>query len=54
MPFHLMKGTNTLFYYGNIIYNVENTPNDYNNKIDLYLDCDCSFPKWKRVEIVFK
>lgn len=54
MPFHLIKGIKTLYYYGNIFYNIEELPNEYNNKLDLYFNCDCHYPEWKNIERVIK
>lgn len=53
MPLHMFKGTETLLYYNNIEY-VKSVPNAYNNKIDLVIDCDCQFSKWRKIEKVFK
>jgi hypothetical protein len=54
MPYHLMKGLKTLYYYGNIYYSVSTPPKDYNNKLDLFFGCDCEYPKWKNVEKIIK
>lgn len=54
MPYHLMKGLKTLYYYGDIYYSVSTPPKDYNNKLDLFFGCDCEYPKWKNVEKVIK
>lgn len=53
MPLHMFKGTEMLLYYNNIEY-VKSVPNTYNNKIDLVIDCDCQFSKWRKIEKVFK
>lgn len=54
MPFYLMKGLKTLYYSGSIFYNVDVLPNDFDSKVDVYLDCDCQFPKWKNIERIIK
>jgi hypothetical protein len=54
MPFHLFKGSKVLYYSGNILYNVNMPPNDFDSEKDLYISCDCEFPKWKNVERIIK
>lgn len=54
MPFHLFKGSKVLYYSGNILYNVSMLPSDFDSKEDLYISCDCEFPKWKNVEKIIK
>lgn len=49
-----MKGLNVLYYSGKIFFNVDFLPKEFDKNKDLYLDCDCSFPKWKNIEKVIK
>ena len=53
MPIHLFTGNEILCYYNSIKY-VKSIDNEYNNKIDLLIDCDCQFGKWRKIEKVFK
>ena len=53
IPLYLFKGTETLFYSGNIEY-VTSVPKTFNNKLDLTIDCDCQYKKWRKIEKVFK
>lgn len=50
MPFHLFKGSKILYYKGKIFYNIEELPEEFDSKKDLYFSCDCEFPKWRNVE----
>lgn len=53
-PYQKLTGRNTLYYSGKIFYNINTLPPDFNDKIDIYLNCDCDFPKWKNLKKIFK
>lgn len=53
MPFYMFKGYNTLYYTGKIEY-VKYCPDGYDKTKDLYIDCDCEFAKWRKLEKIFK
>ena len=38
-----------LVYTGSIICGVDEKPECFDNKKDLYISCDCDFSKWKRL-----
>ena len=48
-PYQKLTGRNTLLYTGKVICGVKNKPNDFDDKKDLYISCDCDFPKWKNL-----
>lgn len=54
MPMYLFKGYDILHYTGNIYYNIDKLPNDYDKKLDLYIDCDCQYVKWKYYNKIIK
>jgi hypothetical protein len=50
IPMFLFKGIDVMHYYGKIFYNIENLPNDFDDKKDIFLNCDCQFKKIKRID----
>ncbi len=53
LPMHLFKGNETLYYSGQIFYNINNLPEMYDKNKDLYIDCDCQYAKYRKIEKTF-
>lgn len=51
-PYQKLTGRNTLLYNGKIICGVDNVPEEYDSKQDLFISCDCDFSKWKNLKRV--
>jgi hypothetical protein len=49
-PYQKLTGRNILLYRGKIICGIDNIPDDFNNKLDLFISCDCDFSKWKNLQ----
>lgn len=49
-PYQLLKGRNTLLYNGKVICGVSTLPKEYDEKKDLYINCDCDFSNWKNLK----
>ena len=48
-PYQKLSGRNTLMYRGKIICDIDSVPPEYDSKQDLFISCDCDFPKWKNL-----
>lgn len=48
-PYQKLTGRHTLLYKGKIICGVTSKPKEFDDKQDIYLDCDCDFPHWKNL-----
>lgn len=53
LPMYLFKGHSTLYYNGKIEF-VKSKPDNFDKTKDLYIDCDCEFKKWHKIEKLFK
>lgn len=49
-PYQKLTGRNTLLYRGKIICGVDIPPAQFDDKQDLFISCDCDFPKWKNLQ----
>lgn len=49
-PYQKLSGRNTLLYKGKIICGVKELPKEFDEKQDLFINCDCDFPKWKNLK----
>ena len=48
-PYQKLSGRNDLYYTGNIYCGINDVPDEYDSKKDLYINCDCEFPKWRKL-----
>lgn len=53
-PYQKLTGFITLMYTGKIITGVQQKPDGFDDKLDLYIDCDCDYSKWRTLKKVFK
>jgi len=47
-PYQKLTGRNALVYTGEIIF-VDNLPDEYDKKKDIYLNCECDFSKYRNI-----
>ena len=52
-PYQKLSGHKTLLYKGKVICGVISKPKEFDDKKDLYIDCDCQFGDWKNLQKVF-
>lgn len=48
-PYQKLTGRNCLVYSGEIILGVEELPDEYDKKKDLYMNCECDFSKYRNI-----
>ena len=48
-PYQKLTGRGDLVYTGEIVCGVDCIPEEFDRKKDLYISCDCDFPRWRRV-----
>lgn len=48
-PYQKLTGRTNLLYRGKVICGVDSPPPEYDDKQDLFISCDCDFPKWKNL-----
>lgn len=51
-PTQKLTGRNDLLYTGKVICGVTETPTGYDKDVDLYINCDCDFPKWRKLVFI--
>ena len=49
-PYQKLSGRKTLMYKGKIYCGITEKPKNFDEKQDLYMDCECNFTEWKNLQ----
>lgn len=48
-PTQKLTGSNDLYYSGEVICGVIGLPEEFDKNKDLFIGCECDFPKWRQL-----